>query len=119
MMGVLASGPTPGICQRKPCATPSQNPHYKVHSKIEQINLAKWTLANLQNFMNEWLTFYIQKEVLETLWTSTIKVIWAYVGWWESADPTLDPTFGSFTLLDPVSHSVNQCLWWKCLDCLD
>ncbi len=31
----------------------------------------------------------------------------------------LDPTFGSFTLLEPVSHYVNQFLWWKCLDCLD
>jgi hypothetical protein len=31
----------------------------------------------------------------------------------------LDPTFGSFTLIEPVSHQVNQFLWWKCLDCLD
>jgi hypothetical protein len=29
-----------------------------------------------------------------------------------------DPTFGSFTLLELVSHQVNQFLWWKCLDCL-
>jgi len=29
----------------------------------------------------------------------------------------LDPTFGSFTLLKPISHYVNQFLWWKCLDC--
>jgi hypothetical protein len=27
--------------------------------------------------------------------------------------------FGSFTLLEPVSHYVNQFLWWKCSDCLD
>ncbi len=32
---------------------------------------------------------------------------------------TLDPTFGSFTLLEPVSHYVNWFLWWKYLDCLD
>jgi len=32
---------------------------------------------------------------------------------------TWDPTFGSFILLEPVLHSVNQFLWWKCLDCLD
>jgi hypothetical protein len=31
----------------------------------------------------------------------------------------LDPTFGSFTLLEWVSYSVNWFLWWKCLDCLD
>jgi hypothetical protein len=31
----------------------------------------------------------------------------------------LDPTFGSFTLLELVSHLVNRFLWWKCLDCLD
>jgi len=31
----------------------------------------------------------------------------------------LDPTFGSFTLLEPVSHYVNRFLWWMCLDCLD
>jgi hypothetical protein len=31
----------------------------------------------------------------------------------------LDPPFGSFTLLEPVSHLVNRFLWWKCLDCLD
>jgi hypothetical protein len=31
----------------------------------------------------------------------------------------LDPTFGSFTLLKPVSHWVNRFLGWKCLDCLD
>jgi hypothetical protein len=31
----------------------------------------------------------------------------------------LDPTFGRFTLLKPVSHYVNRFLWWKCLDCLD
>jgi len=29
----------------------------------------------------------------------------------------LDPTFGSFTLLKPISHYVNQFLWWKCLHC--
>jgi len=32
---------------------------------------------------------------------------------------TLDPTFESFTLLEPVSYKVNRFLWWKCLDCLD
>jgi hypothetical protein len=31
----------------------------------------------------------------------------------------LDPTLGSFTLLEPISHSVNWFLWWKCLDCLN
>jgi hypothetical protein len=30
-----------------------------------------------------------------------------------------DPTFGSFTLWESVSHSVNWFLWWKCLDCLN
>ncbi len=32
---------------------------------------------------------------------------------------TLDPTFGSFILLELISHWVNRFLWWKCLDCLD
>ncbi len=32
---------------------------------------------------------------------------------------TLDPTFGSFTLLEPLSHKVNPFLWWKCFDDLD
>jgi hypothetical protein len=32
---------------------------------------------------------------------------------------TLHPTFGSFILLELVSHQVNWFLWWKCLDCLD
>jgi hypothetical protein len=31
----------------------------------------------------------------------------------------LDSTFGSFTLLEPVSHEVNRVFRWKCLDCLD
>jgi len=30
-----------------------------------------------------------------------------------------DPTFGSFTFLELVSHQVNRFLWWKCLDCLN
>jgi hypothetical protein len=30
------------------------------------------------------------------------------VGTWTVA---LDPTFGSFTLLEPVSHSVNRFVW--------
>jgi hypothetical protein len=30
-----------------------------------------------------------------------------------------DPTFGSFTLLELVSHYGNWFLWWKCLDCLN
>jgi hypothetical protein len=31
----------------------------------------------------------------------------------------LDPTFGSFNLLEQVSHEVNWFLWRKCLDYLD
>jgi hypothetical protein len=31
----------------------------------------------------------------------------------------LDPAFGSFTLLESVSHYVNRFYWWMCLDCLD
>jgi len=31
----------------------------------------------------------------------------------------LDPTFGSFTLLELVSHWANWFLWRKCLDSLD
>jgi hypothetical protein len=31
----------------------------------------------------------------------------------------LDPTFGSFMLLEPVSYQMNQFFWRKCLDCLD
>jgi len=40
MLGILASGPTPGICKKKTLCNPSQSPNYKVHSKIEQINPA-------------------------------------------------------------------------------
>jgi hypothetical protein len=40
----------------------------------------------------------------------------APTGTWTIA---LDPTFGSFTLLELVSRAVTQFLWWKCLECLD
>jgi hypothetical protein len=36
-----------------------------------------------------------------------------------TASIALDPTFGSFTSLEPVSHDVNWVFWWKCSDCLD
>jgi hypothetical protein len=44
-------------------------------------------------------------------------------GWalslWGTRTIALDPTFGSFTLLELISHEGNRLLWWKCLDCLD
>ncbi len=39
--------------------------------------------------------------------------------WALSLAITFNPTFGSFTLLKPLSHLVNPFFWWKCLDCLD
>jgi len=36
-----------------------------------------------------------------------------------TATMAFDPTFGSFTLIEPVSHYMNWFLWRKCLDCLD
>jgi len=39
-----------------------------------------------------------------------------YVLYWTIA---FDPTFGSFTLLELVSHYMNLFFWWKCLDSLD
>jgi len=47
--------------------------------------------------------------IMEETW-ATLLVCWAL-------PPTgtgtiaLDPTFGSFTLLEPISHYVNQFLW--------
>jgi len=55
--------------------------------------------------------------------------VWANSGFWCLRFPyfigsgtgtiALDPTFGSFTSLEPVSHEVNRVFWWKCSDCLD
>jgi hypothetical protein len=36
----------------------------------------------------------------------------------DSGTTTFDPTFGSFTLLELVSHWVSPFLLWKCLECL-
>jgi len=63
--------------QKKTLCNPSQNPNYKVHSKIEQINLANEPLPIYKIlWRNDWPCIF-KKEVLETLWTSTIK---SYLG---------------------------------------
>jgi hypothetical protein len=38
--GVLASGPTPGICKRKPCATLVKTLIIRFTPKLNKINLA-------------------------------------------------------------------------------
>jgi hypothetical protein len=65
------------------------------------------------------LTFE-SKQIEQNNWPMYISsILWLGPASRGTRTMAVDPTFGSFTLLKPVSHELNWFLWWKCLDCLD